>query len=128
MPYLQLDIPRSYPTAVKCALAGELGSIYATVMETKAEKVVVSIRELSAGSMWRCGNPCVSASMLKCDIRRGRPPELRARLAECLLDACTRRLGLEAEYLTVQFTEHPGQDFYRPGTGLVLDWSSAEAS
>jgi hypothetical protein len=45
MPYLQLDIPRSYyPSEVKCAFAGELGSIYATVMETKAEKVVVSAR------------------------------------------------------------------------------------
>ena len=74
MPYLQLDIPRSYPPEIKCALAGELGTIYAMVMETKAEKVVVSVRELSEGSMWRCGNPCVSASVLKCDIRRGRPP------------------------------------------------------
>jgi phenylpyruvate tautomerase PptA (4-oxalocrotonate tautomerase family) len=128
MPYLQLDIPRSYPPEIKCALAGELGSIYATVMETKAEKVVVSVRELSEGSMWRCGNPCESASVLKCDIRRGRPPELRARLAECLIDACTRRLGLKAEYLTVEFTQHPGDDFYRPGTGLVSDWSPAEAS
>ena len=88
----------------------------------------LSVRELSEGSMWRCGNPCESASVLKCDIRRGRPPELRARLAECLIDACTRRLGLKAEYLTVEFTQHPGDDFYRPGTGLLSDWCPAEAS
>ena len=128
MPYLQLDIPRSYPPEIKCALAGELGAIYAAIMETKAEKVVVAVRELGEGSMWRCGNPCESASVLKCDIRRGRPPELRARLAECLIDACTRQLGFKAEYLTVEFTQHPGDDFYRPGTGLVSDWSPAEAS
>jgi phenylpyruvate tautomerase PptA (4-oxalocrotonate tautomerase family) len=55
MPYLQLDIPRSFPHELKRALAAELGAIYAAVMETKAEKVVVAVRELGEGSMWRCG-------------------------------------------------------------------------
>ena len=128
MPYLQLDISRSYSSAVKRALAAELGAIYAAIMETKAEKVVVAVRELGEGSMWRCGDRCVPASVLKCDIRRGRPPELRARLAERLVDACARLLDLTPEYLTVEFTQHPGDDFYRPGTGLVPDWSPAEAS
>jgi phenylpyruvate tautomerase PptA (4-oxalocrotonate tautomerase family) len=128
MPYLQLDIPRSYSGAAKCALAAELGAIYAAIMETKAEKVVVSVRELGEGSIWRCGDTCVPASVLKCDIRRGRPPELRAHLAERLVDACARLLDLRPEYLTVEFTQHPGDDFYRPGTGLVPDWSPAEAS
>jgi phenylpyruvate tautomerase PptA (4-oxalocrotonate tautomerase family) len=128
MPYLQLDVPRSYPPEVKCALASELGAVYAAIMETKAEKVVVAVRELGEGNMWRCENPCVPASVLKCDIRRGRPPEVRARLAECLVDICAKRLGFESKYLTVEFTQHPGDDFYRPGFGLVSDWSAAEAS
>ena len=128
MPYLQLDIPRTYPREVKRALAAELGAIYAAIMETKAEKVVVAVRELGEGSMWRCGDPCVPAAVLKCDIRRGRSPELRACLAERLVDACVRRLDLTPEYLTVEFTQHPGDDFYRPGTGSVPDWSPAEAS
>jgi len=128
MPYLQLDIPRSYPSPVKRALAAELGAIYAAIMQTKAEKVVVAVRELGEGSMWRCGEACVPASVLKCDIRHGRQPELRARLAERLVEACARLLDLTPEYLTVEFTQHPGDDFYRPGTGLVPDWSPAEAS
>jgi len=49
-------------------------------------------------------------------------------LAERLVDACARRLDLTPEYLTVEFTQHPGDDFYRPGTGSVPDWSPAEAS
>jgi phenylpyruvate tautomerase PptA (4-oxalocrotonate tautomerase family) len=127
MPYLQLDIPRSYPGAVKRALAVELGAIYAAIMETKAEKVVVAVRELGEGSMWRCGETCEPAAVLKCDIRRGREPELRARLAQGLVDACARLLGLTPEYLTVEFTQHPGDDFFRPGFGLVQDWSPSEA-
>jgi phenylpyruvate tautomerase PptA (4-oxalocrotonate tautomerase family) len=126
MPYLQLDIPRHYPPEIKRALAGELGSIYALIMETKAEKVVVAVRELGKGGMWRCVNPCAPAAVLKCDIRHGRPAEQRGRLAERLIEACARRLDFPPEYLTVEFTQHPGDDFYRPGTGSVPDWSPAE--
>ena len=128
MPYLQLDIPRSYSLEVKRALAGRLGSIYAEVMETKAEKVVVAVRELGEGNMWRCGVNCLPASVLKCDIRSGRPREQRARLAERLIEACAKLLDLTPEYLTVEFTQHSGDEFYRPGYGLVQDWSPAEAS
>jgi phenylpyruvate tautomerase PptA (4-oxalocrotonate tautomerase family) len=128
MPYLQLDISRSYPPEVKRALAGRFGAIYAEVMETKEDKVVVAVRELGEGNMWRCGTHCLPASVLKCDIRSGRPAEQRARLAERLVDACTRLLDVTPDYLTVEFTQHSGDEFYRPGRGLVQDWSPAEAS
>jgi phenylpyruvate tautomerase PptA (4-oxalocrotonate tautomerase family) len=128
MPYLQLDIPRSYPFEVKRALADRLGAIYAEVMETKAEKVVVAVRELGEGNMWRCGANCLPVSVLKCDIRSGRPPEQRARLAAHLTDACATLLDFPPDYLTVEFTQHSGDEFYRPGHGLVQDWSPAEAS
>lgn len=127
MPYLQLDIPRSYPAEIKCALAGQLGSIYAEIMQTRAEKVVVAVRELAEGSLWRCENPCAPAAVLKCDIRRGRSAELRARLAGRLIDVCAKVLDLTPDHLTVEFTQHPGNDFYRPVSGLVSDWSPAEA-
>ena len=128
MPYLQLDVPGSYPVHIKRALACQLGSIYAEVMRTRAEKVVVAVRELGEGSMCRCGDSCAPAAMLSCDIRLGRPAELRARLAERLIEACARLLDLMPDQLTVEFTQHPGDDFYRPGSGLVSDWSPAEGS
>ena len=53
MPYLQLDIGRCYPTETKRALAARLGIIYAEVMGTKADKVVVAVRELGEGNLWR---------------------------------------------------------------------------
>ncbi len=124
MPYLQLDVPGSYPVHIKRALAGQLGSIYAEVMKTRAEKVVFAVRELGEGSMWRCGDSCAPS----CDIRLGRPAELRAQLAERLIEACASLLDLKPDNLTVEFTQHPGDDFYRPGSGLVSDWSPAEAS
>ena len=128
MPYLQLDVPGNYPVHIKRALASQLGSIYAEIMKTRAEKVVVAVRELGEGSMWRCGESCAPAAMLSCDIRLGRPAELRAQLAKCLIEACASLLDLKPDDLTVEFTQHPGDDFYRPGSGLVSDWSPAEAS
>ena len=127
MPYLQLDIPRSYPTEVKRDLADRLGKIYAEVMQTTAEKVVVAIRELGEGSMWRCGENISPASVLKCDIRNGRPPQQRVKLAERLVEACAQMLDFAPDYLTVEFTQHSGDEFYRPTRGLIEDWSPAEA-
>jgi phenylpyruvate tautomerase PptA (4-oxalocrotonate tautomerase family) len=128
MPYLQLDIAQRYPRDVKRALAGQLGSIYAEVMQTKAEKVVIAVRELGEGNIWRCETPCTPAAVLKCDIRRGRSAEVRARLAERLIDACARQLNLTPDHLMVEFTQHPGEDFYRPASGWAPDWTPAEAS
>jgi len=127
MPYLQLDIGRSYPIETKRALAMQLGAIYAEIMETKAEKVVVAVRELGEGNLWRCGTHGAPASVLTCDIRSGRPAEQRARLAERLAKACAMLLKFDPDFLTVEFTQHPGDEFYRPGHGFVQDWSPAEA-
>ena len=52
----------------------------------------------------------------------------KARGAVSKLEACARLLDLMPDQLTVEFTQHPGDDFYRPGSGLVSDWSPAEAS
>ena len=97
-------------------------------METKADRVVVALRELGEGNLWRCGSNCAPASVLKCDIRSGRPPAQRARLAARLADACAGRLEFDLDFLTVEFTQHSGDEFYRPGRGFVPDWSPAEAT
>ena len=128
MPYLQLDIPAAIHQRSSAPLP--VSSALFTPRSWKPKPRRLSFRSASSAKA-ACGVAEIhaeSASVLKCDIRRGRPPELRARLAECLIDACTRRLGLKAEYFIVEFTQHPGDDFSRPGAGLVSDWSPAEAS
>jgi phenylpyruvate tautomerase PptA (4-oxalocrotonate tautomerase family) len=56
MPYLQLDVPACYPLEVKRRLAERLGQLFAEIMQTTTDKVVVAFRELGEGSLWRC-NP-----------------------------------------------------------------------
>ena len=128
MPYLQLDIVQRYPIEVKRSIAQRLGCIYAEVMQTVLSKVFVAFRELAEGSLWRCGiDEPVPAAVIMCDIRRGRPAEQRARLAEALVAACVEPLALSPAALLVEFTQHAGDETFVPGRGLAADWTPAEA-
>jgi len=128
MPYLQMDVSHRYPIEVKRRIAQRLGSIYADVMQTLPDKVTVAFRELEEGSLWRCGvGEPTTAAVLMCDIRRGRPAEQRARLAEALVAACAEGLALTPTALLVEFTQHAGDEIFSPGRGLAHDWTPAEA-
>ena len=127
MPYLQLDVPSSYPVETKRRLARRLGEIYAQVMETEQARVRVGFRELGEGGLWHCtqGEPRPGV-VLACDVRRGRTVEQRARLAEALIGACREALDLPGDVL-VEFTQHSGDELYRQGRGMAQDWTPAEA-
>lgn len=128
MPYLQLDVPRHYSSESKRRFARRIGSAYAEIMQTTPNKVAVAIRELGDGGLWRCGDEQPEpAAVFSCDIRSGRPPAQRARLAEAIVAICVEDLGLTASQLSVEFTQHPGDEIFRPGRGLVSDWTAAEA-
>ncbi len=125
MPYLQLDTPYSYSVEVKKRLAKRLGEIYSRHMQSNINRLTVSIRELGAGGIWRCGDEDPRpAALLMCDIRRGRSPEQRAELARLLIDACTEIVGLRNDNLNVEFTQHAGDEMYHTlYGGLSDDWN-----
>jgi phenylpyruvate tautomerase PptA (4-oxalocrotonate tautomerase family) len=113
---------------VKRPLAERLGNIYADVMQTTPNKVAIAFRELETGSLWLCGaGEPTPAAVIMCDIRRGRPAEQRARLAEALVAACAEALALPSAALLVEFTQHAGDEIFVPGRGLARDWTPAEA-
>jgi phenylpyruvate tautomerase PptA (4-oxalocrotonate tautomerase family) len=127
MPYLQMDVSHRYPIEVKRGLTQRLGSIYADVMQTVSNKVTVAFRELEEGSLWRCGGGEPTPAVLMCDIRRGRPAEQRARLAEALVADCVEALALPPTALLIEFTQHSGDEIFLPGPGLARDWTPVEA-
>jgi phenylpyruvate tautomerase PptA (4-oxalocrotonate tautomerase family) len=127
MPYLQLDVPNHYSADVKRRLARRMGELYARIMETTPDKVRVAFRELPEGSLWHCGDgEPKPGAVLSCDVRRGHSPEQRAELAQALVDACVEALDLRSDLL-VEFTQHAGDEMFRPGRGLASDWTPAEA-
>ncbi len=129
MPYLQLDIPRTYSVEVKRDLARDLGETYSTMMQIEIKRISVAIRELTEGGLWRCAEEePYPAALLMCDIRRGRSAEQRSALAEALVKACMDKLGLKLNEINVEFTQHAGDEMYHPMLGgLSDDWSEAEA-
>lgn len=136
MPHLQIEVTAKYPSAVKRELAQRLGDLYAQIMQTSPDLVDVSFRELGEGNIWRCdaAGPVPSA-VLACDIRAGRPPEQRARLAAALHSACVEALNLDPLHFGIEFTQHSGDEIYRTilingvvRGGLARDWEPSEAT
>jgi Tautomerase enzyme len=117
-------------------LDGLLGDLYAQIMQTTSDLVDVSFRELGEGNIWRCDAPEPAPSaVLACDIRAGRPPEQRARLAEALHRACVEALNLDPLHFGIEFTQHSGDEIYRAVLingvirgGLARDWDPSEAT
>ncbi|WP_338699917.1 tautomerase family protein [Bradyrhizobium sp. 26S5] len=129
MPYLQIDVPGRYPAEQKQRLARRFGEIYADIMQADIRRISVAVRELYDGGVWRCtpGEP-YEAALLMCDIRKGRPPEQRERLARALVNACLEILELRTDQVNVEFTQHSGDEMYHPLLGgLSQDWSANEA-
>ncbi|MBB1603543.1 tautomerase [Variovorax sp. UMC13] len=131
MPYLQIDTPAQYPTALKQRLAEKMCRTYAEMMSVDIRRISVAIRELGEGGLWRipdaAGAP-VPVSLMMLDIRQGRPPELRMALAKALCAHCIELLGIPEDRLNVEFTQHTGDEMYHPTLGgYSPDWTPGEA-
>ena len=128
MPYLQLDVIGPYPAEAKKTLARRLCETYARLMRVDVRRISVAIRELDEGGLWRMveGEP-EPAAVLMCDIRRGRPAELRLEVAKALCRECAEVLGLREDRLNVEFTQHAGDEMYHPTLGgYSPEWSEGE--
>lgn len=130
MPYLQLDVNGHYATVVKERLARRLSETYARMMTVDIRRISVAIREAGEGGVWRMveeGSEPVPVSVLMCDIRRGRPAELRMEVAKALCRDCCEVLGLREDWLNVEFTQHAGDEMYHPTLGgYSPEWSENE--
>jgi phenylpyruvate tautomerase PptA (4-oxalocrotonate tautomerase family) len=128
MPSLQLDLPLLLDLDTKRALAREIGSVYAEVMQVRAELVTVSIHDLGPGGVWRCGDGEPSpAGLVMCDVRAGRSAQTRGLLARRIVDVCVRLCGLDEHRLKVEFTQHSGDEMFHPHLGgFAPDWRPGE--
>ncbi len=128
MPYLQLDVNGTYPAEAKQRLAATLCETYASMMKVDIRRISVAIREVGGGGVWRMIDGIATpVSVLMCDIRRGRGPELRMDVAKRLIADCVAVLGLREDRLNVEFTQHSGDEMYHPTLGgFSPDWSPEE--
>jgi phenylpyruvate tautomerase PptA (4-oxalocrotonate tautomerase family) len=129
MPSIQVDLPLVADEDTKRAFAHRIGLIYGEIMQVGRDLLTVSVHDLGPGGVWRCheSGPPTPSALIMCDIRRGRPAETRARLAQSLIDACVETFELDALWLKVEFTQHDGDDMYHPHLGgFNRDWNGDE--
>lgn len=129
MPYLQLDVNGRYPADQKKALARKLCESYVALMKVDIRRISIAIRECGDGSIWRTiDGELTPVSVLTCDIRQGRSPELRLALAKQLINDCVEMLGLREDRLNVEFTQHTGDEMVHPTLGgYSPEWSADES-
>lgn len=125
MPSLQFDLPLDLDLDTRRCLAGEIGDVYAEVMDVRLEFITVSIHALGPGGVWRCGTEGPEpAGLVMCDVRAGRSAATREALARRLVEVVARICGLEERLLKVEFTQHSGDEMYHPGLGgFAPDWT-----
>jgi hypothetical protein len=131
MPSIQVDLPVTADEATKRAFAHRIGLVYGEIMQVHQDLLTVSIHDLGSGGVWRCheSGPPTASGLIMCDIRKGRPTDVRARLAQSLIDACVETFQLDALWLKVEFTQHDGDDMYHPHLGgFNTDWHGDERS
>jgi phenylpyruvate tautomerase PptA (4-oxalocrotonate tautomerase family) len=130
MPYLQLDVTRSFTADDKKRLASAMSETYARMMSVDIRRISVAIRELGNGGIWRipeAGGDPTEVAMLMLDVRHGRSAELRMEVAKALCAHCVCILGLREDRLNVEFTQHAGDEMYHPALGgYSPDWKADE--
>jgi hypothetical protein len=114
MPYLHLDLPGTYPIAVKRELATPVCKLYAEVMETQLWRPNVGIADLGEHNLYHLGPDGLEPiTMVMVEFRRGRSAEKRLVLGRAIVDICVELLGVPRPTVMVEFTAHPGEEILR---------------
>ena len=128
MPYLHLDLAKTYPSQTKRELAVRLCRLYADVMQTQPWRPNVGIAELGEDNLFHLGGDGLEPiTMVLAEIRRGRPLDLRLELGRRIVDICAEVLGVPERTVLVEFTVHTGDEILRDGA-WAGEWTHAEAS
>jgi phenylpyruvate tautomerase PptA (4-oxalocrotonate tautomerase family) len=128
MPYLRLDLAKTYPSETKRELATRLCRLYADVMQTQLWRPNVGIAELGEDNLFHLGDDGLeSITMVLVEIRRGRSLDQRLELGRRIVDICSEVLDVPKRTVLVEFTVHTGEEILRDGK-WAGDWTDAEAS
>jgi phenylpyruvate tautomerase PptA (4-oxalocrotonate tautomerase family) len=129
MPFVQVHTSRVISADARRALGLALANAYGEYMQTSHRIVNVGFAHYDEGDLARydaSGDAPREMTVVTCDVRAGRPPEMHEALGRALTAACARELGIPEARVAVYITEHPAHQIYRDG-GRAPEWSPAEA-
>ena len=126
VPFLQIDLPKTYANDVKARFARELAALYARMMETQSHVPSIAFRELGPGNLVRLQDGALrDVAVVMCDIRRGRDAARREALAREICALVAASFALDALQVVVEFTQHASDEMFRYGD-IAPEWSAAE--
>lgn len=126
VPYLQIDLPKAYPTDVKAAFARALATLYAGTMETRSHVPSIAFRELGPGNLVRLQDGVLrEVAVVMCDIRRGRDAAQRETLAREIAVLVATSFAIDALQVVVECTQHAPDEMFRYGA-IAPEWSAVE--
>ncbi len=129
MPFVQVHTSRNLPSDGRRKLGLELARVYAAAMQTNHRIVNVGFVRYADGDLARydaAGDAAQEMTIVTCDVRSGRSPEVQEQLGREIAGACARALGISEARVAVYVSEHPAHQIYRDG-GRAPEWSAAEA-
>jgi phenylpyruvate tautomerase PptA (4-oxalocrotonate tautomerase family) len=128
MPFVQIHTSRATSPAVRARLGRALANAYAEHMQISHRIVNVGFLPYARYDLVRYDGPADAPqemTVVTCEIRSGRTPEMLETAGRAIMAACARELGIAESRVVVYFSEHAGQQIYRDG-GRAPDWSPAE--
>jgi hypothetical protein len=128
MPFVQVHTSRAASPALRRRLGLALANAYAEHMQIDHRIVNVGFLPYAEDDLVRYDGPGDEPhemTVVTCESRSGRPPEMLEAAARAFAAACARELGIAEARVVVYFSEHAGRQIYRDG-GRAPDWSPAE--
>jgi hypothetical protein len=128
VPFVQVHTSRDITPGVRRTLGFALAAAYGEHMQTDHRIVNVGFVRYAAGDLVRYdagGNEPQEMTVVNCEVRTGRSPDMLESLGRAITALCARELGIAEIRVAVYVTEHAAFQIYRDG-GRAPDWSSEE--
>ena len=125
MPHLQFEFNFTPERSEKTAFADAVRNHFATIMSTGTDHIGITFRcyqqdDLVFGRAR--GGPI---AFLNADIRLGRTPDQKRRLALAIMTEIGTRWGMAKESIYIVYTEHDGPDF-QLSDRVLPSWRTGE--
>ena len=128
VPFVQIHTSRLVTPAIRRSLGFALAQAYGDHMQTDQRIVNIGFVHYADADLVRfdaADNEPQEMTVVTCEVRAGRSPDMLESLGRVITAICSRDLGIPETRIAVYITEHAAFQIYRDG-GRAPDWSAAE--
>jgi phenylpyruvate tautomerase PptA (4-oxalocrotonate tautomerase family) len=128
MPFVQVHTSSDPSPEVRRSLGFALANAYGEHMQTSSRIVNVGFVHYAQDELVRydaANDEPQAMTIVTCEVRAGRSPEMLEALGRAITELCSRELGVPEARVAVYLSEHEPAQIFRDG-GRAPDWSPSE--